>query len=83
MSKVSEMANYINQNPSLQLGIDGSMEPAGTETRDQNLSDSRVDTIRSALLQAGVPAYKIRTGAFGDPQLTRDQRVEVLISSIN
>jgi outer membrane protein OmpA-like peptidoglycan-associated protein len=83
MSKVSEMANYINQNPSLQLGIDGSVEPTGSEARDQNLSNRRVDTLRNALMRAGVPAYKIQTGAFGDPQLTRDQRVEVLVSSIN
>jgi len=35
------------------------------------------------LIQAGVPAYKIQTGAFGDAQLTRDRRVEVLISTSN
>jgi hypothetical protein len=26
------------------------------------------------LINAGVPAYKIQTGAFGDPQLKRDSR---------
>jgi len=30
---------------------------------------------------AGVPASKIRTGAFGDPQLRRDGRVAVLVSN--
>lgn len=34
-----------------------------------------------ALLQAGVPSYKIQTGAFGDPQMRRDRRVDVLVSA--
>jgi outer membrane protein OmpA-like peptidoglycan-associated protein len=83
MSKVSEIATYMNQNPSLRVGIDGSMDPRGTDPRNQDLSDRRVDAVRSALIQAGVPAYKIQTGAFGDTQLTRDRRVEVLISTSN
>ena len=83
MSKVSEIATYMNQNPSLQVGIDGSMDPRGTDPRNQDLSDRRVEAVRSALIQAGVPAHKIQTGAFGDTQLTRDRRVEVLISTSN
>jgi len=83
MSKVSEIATYMNQNPSLRVGIDGSMDPRGTDPRNQDLSDRRVSAVRDALIQAGVPAYKIQTGAFGDAQLTRDRRVEVLISTAN
>jgi OOP family OmpA-OmpF porin len=78
-SKVSEIAAYMNQNPSLQVGIDGSMDPRGTDPRNQDLSDRRVSAVRNALIQAGVPAYKIQAGAFGDAWLARDRRVEVLI----
>jgi outer membrane protein OmpA-like peptidoglycan-associated protein len=53
----------MHQNPSLQVGIDGSMDPGGTDPRDQNLSDRRVSTVREALIQAGVRADKIKTGA--------------------
>jgi hypothetical protein len=70
MSKVSEIAAYMNQNPSLQLGIDGS-------------SNSRVNAVRDALIRTGVPSSKIRAGAFGDAQLRRDQRVEVLVRTGN
>ena len=80
-TKVAEIAAYMKQNPSLQVGIDGSMDPRGTDPRDQNLSDRRVSTVREALIRAGVPADKIKTGAFGDTQLARDRRVEVLIST--
>jgi hypothetical protein len=34
-----------------------------------------------ALKDAGVPAYKMQTGAFGDPQLRGERRVAVLVSS--
>jgi outer membrane protein OmpA-like peptidoglycan-associated protein len=78
-SKVSEIAAYIKRNPSLRIGIDGSMDPRGTDPRNQDLSDRRVSTIRDALIEAGVPAYKIQAGTFGDAQLVQDRRVEVLI----
>ena len=38
-SKVTEIAGYLNPNPSLQVGIDGSMDPRGNDPRDQGLSD--------------------------------------------
>jgi outer membrane protein OmpA-like peptidoglycan-associated protein len=80
-TKVSEIAAYMKQNPSLQVGIDGSMDPRGTDPRNQNLSDRRVDAVRTALINAGVPASRIKTGAFGDKDLAKDRRVEVLFST--
>src|SRR6266850_1472337 len=50
--------------------------PAGAA----DLSDRRIDSVREALIAAGVPAYKIYTGTFGDPLLRRERRVEVLFS---
>ena len=42
MTKVSEIADYMDQNPSLEVGIDGYMQPGGTGPRNQNLSNRRV-----------------------------------------
>ena len=81
--KINEIAAYLKQNPSLQVGVDGSMDPQGTDPRNQGLSDRRVNAVRNALIQAGVPARRIQTGAFGDEELRRDRRVEVLISTSN
>jgi outer membrane protein OmpA-like peptidoglycan-associated protein len=47
------------------------------------LSNRRVSAVRDALIQAGVPVYKIQSGTFGDARLTRDRRVEVLIRTAN
>ena len=66
-SKVSDIANYLRQNPSATVAIDGTSD--------------RADSVRNALLQAGVPAYKIQYGNFGDARLQRDRQVQVLVSS--
>jgi hypothetical protein len=78
-TKVTDIAAYMKQNPSIQVGIDGSMAPNGSDPRNQQLSDSRVGAVRTALINAGVPSSRIKTGAFGDTALTKDRRVEVLI----
>jgi outer membrane protein OmpA-like peptidoglycan-associated protein len=83
MSKVSEVAAYMKQNPSLRVGIDGSMDPRGTDPRNQDLSDRRISAVRDALIQAGVPTSKIQSGAYGDAKLARDRRVEVLVRTGN
>jgi outer membrane protein OmpA-like peptidoglycan-associated protein len=79
--KLAEVATYMKANPSLDIGIDGSLNARGTSTRDRELSDLRVGAIRSALIEAGVSAANIKVGAFGDPELRRDGRVEVLIAT--
>jgi outer membrane protein OmpA-like peptidoglycan-associated protein len=77
--KVSEIARYLKGNPSLAVGLDGSLDPRGTDPRNQELNDRRVSAIRDALINAGVPAAKIRMGPFGDQRLARDRRVAVLL----
>jgi len=89
--KVSEIAAYLQQNPTVVVGIDGYSDPRGSDKYNQALSERRVNTIRDALMGAGVPAGKITTGAFGEMRLKcsdatqecwqSDRRVEVLISA--
>jgi peptidoglycan-associated lipoprotein len=90
-SKVSEISTYMQQHPTVIVAIDGYTDPRGTNTYNQALSERRVDMVRSALVSAGVPADKIRTGAFGEMRLKcheptqecwqSDRRVEVLIGT--
>ncbi|OGA06682.1 MAG: hypothetical protein A2W68_06690 [Betaproteobacteria bacterium RIFCSPLOWO2_02_64_14] len=67
-NKAREIADYMNQNPSSRVAIDGSNE-------------RRVGRVRDALIDAGVPSERIQTGRFGDPQQRRDNRVAVLVSN--
>jgi len=77
-SVIRDMATYMKKNPSLVLGLDGYMD-----SHNKELSNNRVNAIRDALIDAGVPANRIKTGAFGDSKLRRDGRVEVLIMTGN
>ena len=70
---MSDIASYLSQNPGQQVGIDG----AGST----DLNNQRVSNVRSALLTAGVPSWKIQTGNFGNPQMYNNRRVEALVSS--
>jgi outer membrane protein OmpA-like peptidoglycan-associated protein len=68
------MAKYVKNNPSLILGLDGYID-----NDHKDLSNSRINNVRDGLINAGVPAERIRVGDFGDSKLRRDGRVEVLI----
>jgi len=75
-SVLIEVADYVKRNPSLMIGIDGHMD-----SRHMDLSKDRVNNVRNAFIDAGVPAERIKTGSLGDPKLSRDGRVEVLIKT--
>jgi outer membrane protein OmpA-like peptidoglycan-associated protein len=67
-NKATDIASYMNKNPSARIGLDGA-------------DARRVGVVREALVVAGVPPSKIQSGAFGDPQQRSDGRVAVLISN--
>jgi outer membrane protein OmpA-like peptidoglycan-associated protein len=71
------------RNPSLEIGIDGSINSQSSGPISQDLSNRRITAVRDALIDSGVPADKIQTGAFGDPQLRRNHRVDVLLKTIS
>ena len=67
MLKVSDIAAYVKQNPSLQIGVEG------------NRNDrARINSVSAALIQAGVPSYKIQIREFNDKKSRRNGSVEVL-----
>jgi len=88
---VTDIAAYMKQNPTARVGIDGHTDPRGTDAFNQGLSERRVNGIRYALVNAGVSASRIKTGAFGESQpkcsaptepcWQSDRRVEVLIGN--
>jgi len=80
-NKLTEIAVYMRQNPTVRIGIDGSMDPRGTDPRNQNLSDRRARAVRDALVEAGVPSHRISVGAYAGPENRRDRRVEVLVAT--
>ncbi|HEX5019091.1 MAG TPA: OmpA family protein, partial [Candidatus Binatia bacterium] len=90
-TKITDISVYMKQNPTVQVGIDGYADPRGTDQYNQGLSERRVNAIRDALVNAGVPGDRIKVGAFGEQRLLckqstaacwqSDRRVEVLIGT--
>lgn len=86
-SKITDVAAYIKQNPTLNVGINGYADARGTDQHNQALSERRVNAIRDALVKAGVTNGKIESAAFGEqkPQCNesteacwqRDRRVDL------
>jgi outer membrane protein OmpA-like peptidoglycan-associated protein len=79
--RISEIAAYLSQNPSLSVGIDGTMDAHRFNQSDRDLSDQRAESVRDALMQAGVPARKIRIGAFAEPDRRQENQIQVLIKT--
>jgi hypothetical protein len=65
-TKAREVAEHMDVNPTLRIGLDG-------------LNQGRVSSVRAALVQAGVPEWRIDSGAFGAPHMRGERRVLVMV----
>jgi len=77
--KISAIARYLRENPSLKVAIDSSKYTLG----NRDLADKRSRSIRDALINAGVPSENIRMGTYGNKQLMQDDRTSVLVGYMN
>jgi peptidoglycan-associated lipoprotein len=87
MSKITDIAAYMEKNSLSQVGINGYADPRGTDPYNQALSERRVNSIRNALVKAGIASDKIQSDAFGEQRplckesteacWQRDRRVDV------
>jgi outer membrane protein OmpA-like peptidoglycan-associated protein len=77
--KVSEIVRYMESNPAAELGIDSTTDDGSTEPADRALNERRIDTIRDAMITAGIPFSKIQVGAYGATGSAIDRRVIVLV----
>jgi outer membrane protein OmpA-like peptidoglycan-associated protein len=64
----AEIADYIDQNPESQVGIDGAHK-------------AHVETVRDALISVGIPEESIIVGEFDEDILRGNGRVAVVISN--
>jgi len=92
MNKISEVAAYLKQNPSIRVGIDGSTDLlSGANRYNVDLSKRRMANVRDALIETGVSDDRIETGRFGAKRAEcndstelcskREGRVEVMARS--
>jgi outer membrane protein OmpA-like peptidoglycan-associated protein len=83
MKRVTEMASYMKNNPSLTLGLDGEMDRHGLDARNVDLRNHGVTAVHDALVEAGVPSSKIQNCKSGNTHLVHDRLVAALLCTAN
>ena len=91
--KLDQLAEFLGQHPDRRVQIDGFTDSVGSDAYNQELSQRRADSVKSALLTRGVDSSRIGTRGYGKAfpvasnadsggrQLNR--RVEVVIGGEN
>lgn len=89
-AKITDVAKYMQSDPSVNLRIDGYADPRGTSQYNLALSQRRVGAVRDALVKEGVPGNRISTGHFGEQRpkcnekteacYQMDRRVEIFVT---
>lgn len=74
--KVSQLADYLGQNPTFCVELEGFADPRGSEAYNMKLSARRVGAVRDALIAAGVQKDRILVGAYGELNPKCAQEVE-------
>lgn len=79
----------MKDNADFDLGLDGYADQRGTSAYNKRLSDRRVKAVADALAAVGVPAARMKSGAFGEERALcsettedcyqRNRRVEVFV----
>ena len=90
MRNVQKLADFFNQYPQRKVMIEGFTDSIGSDSRNQELSDQRANSVRMALLGMGIGADRITSRGYGESypvagndtvagrQLNR--RVEIIVS---
>lgn len=68
MSKIEQVAGYLNENSNYNLVIAGHCDERGSREYNLSLGDRRAQSIRSYLISLGIDALRIQTKSFGEEQ---------------
>jgi len=74
--KIKAVADFLEQNPRMEVGLAGYTDPQGTYPHNMNLSDQRTKAVSEALVQAGVPKDRVRTVALASRDRNCTQTTE-------
>jgi outer membrane protein OmpA-like peptidoglycan-associated protein len=63
---IQKLADFFNEYPQRKVMIEGFTDSTGSNGRNQELSDQRVDSVRTALLGMGIGADRISSRGYGE-----------------
>ncbi len=62
---IDELANYLNDNPDVQIGLSGHTDSIGTRLTNLAISKARADGVRAQLVARGIDASRIKAFGYG------------------
>jgi OOP family OmpA-OmpF porin len=74
--QLDDIATMLTQQTSMEIQLEGHAENAGTPNANLELSQQRVDAVRTYLVSKGVSKKRIKTKAFGGSQPLNTQSTE-------
>lgn len=90
MRNVQKLADFFKQYPQRKVMIEGFTDSTGSNSRNQDLSDERADSVRVALVGMGIGTERITSRGYGEsyPAAGNDtaagrqlnRRVEIIVS---
>lgn len=86
---MGKLADFINQNPKVNVVIEGFTDSVGSDEFNQKLSEKRANAVKTALSDGGVPDERMSTKGMGeqfpvasndsDAGRSKNRRVEILL----
>lgn len=93
LRNVDKLAEFLKQYPEYNILVEGYTDSRGSDEYNQELSDRRAYSVRSALVNDGVGSERIRTQGYGEEYPVADndtasnrqlnRRVEIILSDRN
>jgi peptidoglycan-associated lipoprotein len=74
--KIKAVADFLQQNPNVEVGLAGHADPRGSDSHNQMLSDQRTKAVSEALVQSGVPKNRVRTSGFASRDRNCTEKTE-------
>ena len=88
--QVRRLAEFLSAFPEVRLELEGHADRRGSEAFNRRLSERRAAAVRALLLEAGLPAERVRMRAWGESQASAaegdsegypyDRRVSIALS---
>jgi outer membrane protein OmpA-like peptidoglycan-associated protein len=77
----ADFKRYLESRPDAHLILEGNADPRGRATYDQNLSERRVERVKSFLVEQGVSETDIETKAFGALHVLSEDEVKIAVEN--
>jgi len=75
-NELARVAQVLNAYPQTTLTVAGHTDSTGSEEYNQTLSQKRAESVKNALVQRGVAAYRINAVGYGESQPVGDNETE-------